>query len=98
MPILQAASVSRSFARHQAVRDVSFAVEAGDTLALFGPNGAGKTTLLRILAGVLRPTSGKATIGGTDVLTETTVRGRIGLISHQTMLYQALTAAENVEF
>jgi heme exporter protein A len=98
MPILQAASVSRSFGRHQAVRDVSFALEAGDTLALFGPNGAGKTTLLRILAGLLRPTAGKAFISGTDVLTETTTRGRIGLISHQTMLYPALTAAENVEF
>ncbi len=98
MPILQAASVSRSFGRHQAVREVSFALEAGETLALFGPNGAGKTTLLRILAGLLRPTTGKATIGGADILTETTTRGRIGLISHQTMLYPALSAAENVEF
>jgi heme exporter protein A len=98
VPILQAASVSRSFGRYQAVRDVSFALEAGETLALFGPNGAGKTTLLRILAGVLRPTTGKATIGGSDIQTETTIRGRIGLISHQTMLYPALTAAENVEF
>jgi heme exporter protein A len=98
MPILQAASVSRSFGRYQAVRDVSFALEAGETLALFGPNGAGKTTLLRILAGLLRPTTGEATIGGSDILTETTTRGRIGLISHQTMLYPALTAAENVEF
>jgi len=98
MPVLQAASVSRSFGRQHAVRDVSISLEAGELLALFGPNGAGKTTLLRILAGLLRPTSGTATIAGAEVRSETTLRGKIGLISHQTMLYPALTALENVEF
>jgi heme exporter protein A len=97
-PTLEATGISRLFGRHRAVSNVSFALGAGESLALFGPNGAGKTTLLRMLAGLLRPTSGSATIGGTDVRAETTVRGRVGLISHQTMLYPALTAAENVEF
>lgn len=97
-PTLEATGLSRLFGRHRAVDDISFALAAGESMALFGPNGAGKTTLLRLLAGLLRPSSGKAILGGSDVRAETTVRGRVGLISHQTMLYPALTAKENVEF
>lgn len=97
-PTLEATGLTRLFGRHRAVDGVSFALGAGESLALFGPNGAGKTTLLRLLAGLLRPTSGQAIVGGSDVRAETTVRGRVGLISHQTMLYPALTALENVEF
>src|ERR1041384_950396 len=87
-PTLEAAGLTRLFGRRRAVQAVSFSLDAGDALALFGPNGAGKTTLLRLLAGLLRPTSGRAAISG----------GRVGLISHQTMLYPALTSLENVEF
>jgi heme exporter protein A len=97
-PILEAHEISRHFGRHRAVDGLSFTVGAGQSLALFGPNGAGKTTLLRMLAGLLRPTSGQATISGTDVRAQATIRGMVGLISHQTMLYPALTALENVEF
>jgi heme exporter protein A len=91
-PTLEAAGLTRRFGRRRAVDDVSFSLEAGDALALFGPNGAGKTTLLRLLAGLLRPTAGKAFVGGQGP------RGQVGLISHQTMLYPALTSLENVEF
>lgn len=97
-PVLETADLSRDFGRQRAVDGLTFALAAGESLALFGPNGAGKTTLLRLLAGLLRPTSGRASVGGADVRTDTTVRGRIGLISHQTMLYPALSALENVEF
>lgn len=97
-PTLEATGLTRLFGRHRAVDGVSFALAAGESLALFGPNGAGKTTLLRLLAGLLRPTTGQAIVGGNDVRSEAMVRGRVGLISHQTMLYPALTALENVEF
>jgi heme exporter protein A len=97
-PAIEATGLTRFFGRQHAVDDVSFALEAGESLALFGPNGAGKTTLLRLLAGLLRPSAGQAIISGSDVRSESTVRGRVGLISHQTMLYPALTAIENVEF
>ena len=95
---LQSDELSRAFGRRPAVRGVTFALSAGQLLALFGPNGAGKTTLLRLLAGLLRPSHGRASIGGADVRADATVRGRIGLISHQSMLYPALTSLENVEF
>jgi heme exporter protein A len=96
--VLQATELSRAFGRQQAVCGLTFGLAAGEALALFGPNGAGKTTLLRLLAGLLRPSAGQATIGGADVRTDAGVRGRVGLISHQSMLYPALTALENVEF
>jgi heme exporter protein A len=90
--------LSRVFGSRRAVDGVTLAVHPGDALALFGPNGAGKTTLLRMLGGLLRPTSGAARVGDTKLSGGADVRRRIGLISHNTMLYDALTARENVEF
>jgi heme exporter protein A len=67
-------------------------------VALFGPNGAGKTTLLRTLAGLLRPTRGEASIEGRTLPGDAGVRARVGIISHHSLLYDALTALENVTF
>jgi heme exporter protein A len=97
-PTLEATGLTRTFGRRRAVQNVSFALDAGEALALFGPNGAGKTTLLRLLSGLLRPSSGEATIAGENSRGHGIARGMVGLISHQTMLYPALTALENVEF
>jgi heme exporter protein A len=91
-------NLSRAFGRRKAVDDVTLSVHAGNTLALFGPNGAGKTTLLRVLSGLLKPTAGSARIGETRLPGGPKVRRTIGVISHHTLLYEALTARENVEF
>ncbi len=95
---VEVAGVSRTFGRRRAVDGVDLALEPGDCLALFGPNGAGKTTLLRVIAGLLRPTRGAVHVEGKSVRDDAAVRRHIGLISHQSMLYGALTARENVEF
>jgi heme exporter protein A len=97
-PSIRATDLARSFGTRQAVRGVSLTLARGDCLALFGPNGAGKTTLLRMLGGLLRPTGGTAAIEGVALPGGADVRARVGLVSHQTMLYEALTARENVEF
>ena len=97
-PAIQVDALTRTFGRRVAIRGLTFAVNDGECLALFGPNGAGKTTLLRILAGLLRPTSGAAHIGGIKLPGGAHARAVVGLISHQSMLYSALTARENVEF
>lgn len=97
-PVVEAARLTRAFGRRVAVRDVSFTIHGGECLALFGPNGAGKTTLLRVLAGLLRPTSGTAHIDGVSLPGGAAARAVVGLISHHSMLYAALTARENVEF
>ncbi len=90
--------LTRVCGRRKAVDDVTLSVDAGHTLALFGPNGAGKTTLLRILSGLLKPTSGSARIGNVALPGGPAVRRRVGVISHHSLLYEALTARENVEF
>ncbi|MFL5479939.1 MAG: heme ABC exporter ATP-binding protein CcmA [Gemmatimonadaceae bacterium] len=97
-PIVEVAELTREFGRRRAVVGVSFALSAGECLALFGPNGAGKTTLLRVLAGLLRPTSGDARISGIPLPGGPPARARVGLISHRNMLYEALSARENVAF
>jgi heme exporter protein A len=97
-PIVEVADLARSFGSRKAVAGVTFSLAPGDCLAVFGPNGAGKTTLLRLLAGLLKPSSGSARLAGIPLPGGTLARSRVGLISHHTMLYEALTARENVSF
>ena len=97
-PVVEATGLARRFGKRFAIRALSFAIRDGECLALFGPNGAGKTTLLRVLAGLIRPTSGTARVAGVQLPGGGASRAVVGLISHQTMLYGALTAFENIEF
>jgi len=97
-PIVEVAELAREFGSTRAVAGVTFSLAAGECLALFGPNGAGKTTLLRVLAGLLKPTSGSARVAGVQLPGGPLARSRVGLISHHTMLYEALSPRENVTF
>ena len=82
-----------------ALGGVSFTALPGQIYGLLGPNGAGKTTLLRILSTVLRPTSGRATINGHDVVTQPSlVRHQIGFVSTNTAVYDRMTGWEMVEY
>ena len=88
----------RAFGGKRAVDGVSLSLDPGDCLALFGPNGAGKTTLLRLLGGLLKPTRGTATLHGVPLPGPAETRRLVGLISHHSMLYPALSVRENVRF
>jgi len=82
-----------------ALAGISFDALPGQIYGLLGPNGAGKTSALRILSTVLRPTSGRATINGYDVLTQPgLVRHQIGFVSTNTAVYDRMTAWEMVEY
>lgn len=82
-----------------AVDNVSFSCKPGEIYGLLGANGAGKTTTLRILATILSPSSGGATVAGFDVVREPQkVRAHVGFLSTATALYDRLTAAETVEY
>lgn len=96
--VVSADRLVRSYGRRKALDGLSFTLERGECLALFGPNGAGKTTLLRVLAGLLRPSGGVVSVAGTQLPGGLAVRAAVGLISHQSLLYPALTARENVLF
>jgi heme exporter protein A len=96
-PVLQADGLVRSFGGRRAVDGVSFTLGAGDCLALFGPNGAGKTTLLRLVAGLLAPGQGSVHVNGVSLKAGAEARAQVGLVSHASMLYGALTVRENVE-
>jgi heme exporter protein A len=96
--VVEATALHRDFGRRHAVNGVDLALGAGECLALFGPNGAGKTTLLKLIAGLLSPTAGSVRVLGHAVRADSASRASIGLISHQSMLYRALTSLENVEF
>jgi heme exporter protein A len=96
--LLQVDQLTRSFGSRRAVNGVSFGLNRGECLAVFGPNGAGKTTLLRMLAGILTPSSGRALLAGIALPGGAAARRRVGLISHNTMLYEALSPRENVLF
>ena len=97
MNAIEAKHLSKAFGTRKAVDDVTFALPEGAFLSIFGPNGAGKTTLLRVLSTLDRPSGGEAFVSGADIKEHPdTVRERIGLISHQPMLYPDLTAEENL--
>lgn len=83
----------------RAVDDVSFRVAPGQIYCLLGANGAGKTTLLRLLATLLRPTGGGATVAGFDVEREPRrVRASVGFLAASTALYGRLTARETIAY
>lgn len=97
-PILEARNLDRRFGAARVLRGLSLAVRPGECHLVVGPNGAGKTTLLRLLAGLARPNSGTVLIHGTVLTREPASRRSIGLLSHQSHLYDDLTALENLTF
>jgi ABC-2 type transport system ATP-binding protein len=99
MEILQINNIKKEFGTLTAVNDVTISVEQGQVLGLIGPNGAGKTTLLRILATLLRPTNGNATILGNDLKKDyLQIRQHLGFLPDFFGLYNDLTLAECLEF
>lgn len=93
--LIDVRNVSKSFGKVTAVDNVSFSVAPGEVYGLLGPNGAGKTTTLRILATLLKPDSGSATVAGHDVIREPeAVRSTIGVVNGGMGLYDRLTGRE----
>ena len=92
-------ALRRRFGEFVAVDDVTFDVRPGEIFGFLGPNGAGKTTVIKMLAGLLEPTSGSATVAGHDVAKDPdAVRRVIGYMSQLFSLYGDLTVAENLSF
>jgi heme exporter protein A len=98
-PAVALHELGRAYGDRVALAGVTLELPRGATLAVFGANGAGKTTLLRILATLLRPHAGAVSVLGRALPREGwAVRGRIGLVAHEPLLYRDLTARENLRF
>jgi ABC-2 type transport system ATP-binding protein len=96
---VQAVELTKRFGDFTAVDAVSFTVDRGAIFGFLGPNGAGKTTTIRMLLGLLKPTSGSATVLGFDVARQTAeIKKRIGYMSQRFSLYDDLTVDENLNF
>lgn len=99
MPIVAVDKLSKSFGTNKAIEDVSLVVEQGEVFGLLGPDGAGKTTLIRVLAGVMKATTGSVNIMGENVTADMdSAKIHIGYLSQKFSLYPDLTVAENIDF
>jgi heme exporter protein A len=96
-PAIRLEGLVREFGERPALEGVDLELAAGRTLAVLGPNGSGKTTLLRILAGLLRPSGGRALVLGSELPREVyKLRGRVGYLGHEPLLYRDLSPNENL--
>ena len=98
-PAITAESLTRSFPGVRAVEGLSFDVFPGEIFGLVGPDGAGKTTTMRMLAGILPPDSGKATVAGRDVVRDPEgAKHALSYMPQRFGLYEDLTVDENIRF
>jgi linearmycin/streptolysin S transport system ATP-binding protein len=98
-PILAVRDIRKNYGSTEALRGVSFTVEAGELFGLLGPNGAGKTTLLSILACLLNPTSGSVQFNGKALRqNDLSIRREVGISTQDLAIYFDLTARENYAF
>src|SRR3954468_927091 len=90
--------ITKQYAQHRVVDEVSLDIADGEFLVLLGPSGCGKTTTLRMIAGLVAPSSGTIAIGGTDVTAMPVRRRNIGMIFQDYALFPHMTVQENIAF
>lgn len=103
MPMLVVDKISKRFGENVVLNDVSFAIDAGERVALTGPGGCGKTTILKILLGLMNPDQGHASILGVDLNKASSkdrqeTLKRVGMAFQQGGLFDFMTVEENLAF
>jgi len=97
--MIKVENLTKKFKDFTAVDNISFNVKKGEFFAFLGPNGAGKTTTIKTLITLLKPTKGKITLNGYDVIKQSSkVRSSFGIVFQDSSLDEELTALENMEF
>lgn len=99
MDLLTVTNVSKKFQDFEAVKEISFSVQKGESYGLLGPNGAGKTTAINMITGLFPPTSGTISIANIDMVrSPKKAQGLIGIVPQDIALYQTMSAIENLKF
>lgn len=97
--ILSLTNVSKKFGNVSVLKGIDLKIKKGEFVALLGANGAGKTTLVKIMSALSSPSEGTVLVNGIDISKDQDhVRSAIGVISHETYLYNDLSAEENLRF
>src|SRR2546421_1992469 len=97
--MIKVEKLTKRYAGHPAIRDLSFEVSQGEIMGFLGPNGAGKTTTMRILAGFMPPTSGRATVAGFDVFEQSLeARTHLGYMPENVPLYSDMRVTEYLNY
>jgi ABC-2 type transport system ATP-binding protein len=97
--MIRVTGLTKDYGARRAINDLTFNAEKGEILGFLGPNGAGKTTTMRILTGYMPPTSGKAAIGGHDVIEDSlAVRRIVGYMPETVPLYNDMTVYEYLKY
>src|ERR1700748_280749 len=97
--VITTEKLTKRFGDFIATNEITFEVAKGEIFGFLGANGAGKTTAMRMLCGLSTPSSGKATVAGFDVYTQTEkIKQHIGYMSQKFSLYDDLTVTENIRF
>lgn len=97
--VIKADKLTKRFGDFIATNKITFEVYAGEIFGFLGANGAGKTTAMKMLCGLLKPSSGKATIAGYDIYKQSeSIKKNIGYMSQKFSLYEDLTVIENIKF
>ncbi|MDZ4246263.1 MAG: ABC transporter ATP-binding protein, partial [Dehalococcoidia bacterium] len=96
---IKARDLAKPFGSYLALNGIDLDIQRGECVTIFGPNGAGKTTLIKVLATIMNPSAGTVWIDGINLKDNIEeVRRRIGIVTHQTFLYNNLTTYENLDF
>lgn len=99
MKVLEVKDLSKRFKDFEAVKNVSFSVQKGESFGLLGPNGAGKTTAIQMISGLYPPNSGGIEISGIDMVKQPKkAQGLLGIVPQEIALYQTMSARENLTF
>ena len=97
--MIEVQNLSKSYGSKRAVNGISFTVNRGDILGFLGPNGAGKSTTMKMITGFLRPTDGRAAVGGIDVAIDpVAVKRQVGYLPESAPAYGEMTVLEFLEF
>ena len=97
--MIRLSGVHKRYGAHEAVKNLSLHVPAGELFGFLGPNGAGKTTTIKMIAGLLQPTSGSIFLAGHDLKREPVkAKAALGFIPDRPFLYEKLSGTEFLRF